>query len=661
MGGIVKLIFVWLVLFFIFTSCSLSTQQPVPSSSPPPSDPWDLIAKANVNRLLTQDTTHRYSPEEIEHLQWVAKASLLLRGKTELSLQKDKIAELKSMSKEQVVDLFLSSDLFYNTVADFSLYFSGFRIDPFYMADQSLSPRIFEFPNALTAAASVEKDQSFFNFLAEAHPKYVAPLRSVVNDVFKTFEIPEPTKEIDTSQKKRSYFFSEAAKKLRNLSQLTDDELMLASHKTCSFLSGFESFSYTNSYSFYTLGISSGLEESLVEKYPSSPSSYSFCFYEYSQETQTGEYKIVNLTDAKDKITRLIAYLDIAPTLIADFEVDIYKVNKITDVKFLDTAKFGKKLIYQNPQIAFRLLNSSTNMNRRRGAYILKHYFCDDLTPINVKVSGDHAQGAHGSNPSCYACHYKLDPMAGFFKTYGDSFTDYSKSTTITFDDFAKTDTTEYQKQWLKPDGKSWNIGYIQSTQYEHLNQYGETLGDLHKILQTSPDVKRCMVKRVFEYSTTPEQIFDPGYIDEMAQIFSQEETASPQKAMKNLFKRVALSKTFTKNNAISSECYDAKTGTGTASRPPCQIAHILETNCVKCHKSATGKTSLDLSTWIATSDGTMGFPHIDKATGLQRPSSETFKTMLERITSSDEFERMPPGDMNPVYRQMLFQWLSEK
>ncbi len=65
------------------------------------------------------------------------------------------------------------------------------------------------------------------------------------------------------------------------------------------------------------------------------------------------------------------------------------------------------------------LANSSTNYNRKRAAYVLKRFFCDDLNPVGFEDPAEHIGGAHGSQTSCYACHYKLDPMAGFFRNHG--------------------------------------------------------------------------------------------------------------------------------------------------------------------------------------------------------------------------------------------------
>src|SRR5581483_2430968 len=109
------------------------------------------------------------------------------------------------------------------------------------------------------------------------------------------------------------------------------------------------------------------------------------------------------------------------------------------------------------------LPNSSTNYDRKRAAYILQRFFCDDLTPVNVEAPAQHGGSEHASNPSCFACHYKLDPMAGFFRTLGIDFKDYSQKTYIVFDDGAYTNSANYWKAWQPgPDATHpYNVGYV--------------------------------------------------------------------------------------------------------------------------------------------------------------------------------------------------------
>jgi len=43
---------------------------------------------------------------------------------------------------------------------------------------------------------------------------------------------------------------------------------------------------------------------------------------------------------------------------------------------------------------------------------MLKHFFCDDLTPVGFDDPQQHVAGAHGSDTPCYGCHFKRDPMS---------------------------------------------------------------------------------------------------------------------------------------------------------------------------------------------------------------------------------------------------------
>ena len=83
----------------------------------------------------------------------------------------------------------------------------------------------------------------------------------------------------------------------------------------------------------------------------------------------------------------------------------------------------------------------------------MKRFFCDDLTPVGFEDPQEHVAGAHGSDTSCFACHYKLDPMAGFFRGLGAQFYDYSRERTIIFDDLADDSRSRYEATWRTPQG----------------------------------------------------------------------------------------------------------------------------------------------------------------------------------------------------------------
>src|SRR5690606_6614086 len=126
------------------------------------------------------------------------------------------------------------------------------------------------------------------------------------------------------------------------------------------------------------------------------------------------------------------------------------------DVRELDLEALG--IEHRRDRMALgwffdRLPNSSTNFNRKRANYALKRFFCDDLTPVNVVLPDDHAGGRHGTDPGCQACHYKLDPMAGFFR-YHNGFGTSSKDPDgiIFFSDGALKPLGEYLGEWRSDD-----------------------------------------------------------------------------------------------------------------------------------------------------------------------------------------------------------------
>ncbi len=98
------------------------------------------------------------------------------------------------------------------------------------------------------------------------------------------------------------------------------------------------------------------------------------------------------------------------------------------------------------------LPNSSTNGNRKRAAYVLKRFFCDDLNPLGT-LAPDHPNpdDRHASDPSCQACHYKLDPMAGFFRNHGVIGLDFANTGSISFDDGVSRNLDEYTEAWRDP------------------------------------------------------------------------------------------------------------------------------------------------------------------------------------------------------------------
>lgn len=299
--------------------------------------------------------------------------------------------------------------------------------------------------------------------------------------------------------------------------------------------------------------------------------------------------------------------------------------------------------------------NSSTNFNRRRGAYVLDRFFCDDLKPVGAALPAAHGDGKHASDPGCAACHFKLDPMSGFFRRHGFSGTEYDAATldqaggTITFDDGASASFGTYEQAWKV--GGNLEVGYIRSTSDRSLNSYGDTLADLDTILQTAPEVERCFAQRVFQHFNGVDQAVDPGFLDDVAADMHDKGAGR----LKIALTRVIAGETFRATDRNTAVCYDRAPGTTSKNAPPCEVASILRANCTTCHGGSNPQAGLDLSIWEAGTDGKYGF----RATNSR---ADTLAHMLERVTTSDVTRQMPQGrDMSLPAREQLALWIQQQ
>ena len=335
------------------------------------------------------------------------------------------------------------------------------------------------------------------------------------------------------------------------------------------------------------------------------------------------------------------------------------------DLRLMEARRDGKWVAFSGEQ-GQALANSSTNMNRKRGAYVLKQFFCDDLTPVGFEAPDKPTDGPHGSETSCFACHFKLDPMAGFFRGIGANFGDYSSKQELIFDDEVRIDRARYEQAWKAPAGagRAWNVGYVRSPdpRFDSKNAYGESLADLTAILRAAPEVKRCLMKKLFEYFTGEGQAVDGAWLDEAARKFDEEARVSSAAAFRNAVVRTVTSRTFSQPDPSSKECYDYGPGGPAPGAPPCRVAQNLKKNCVQCHSSVYGPGNLDLSGWALSGDGKRkGFPHHgDDDKPL--PARETFQRLLDRLSTSDVKRRMPKNAPMPgPERQDLFLWAQEQ
>lgn len=383
---------------------------------------------------------------------------------------------------------------------------------------------------------------------------------------------------------------------------------------------------------------------------------------------------------------------------------DFLPARSLKDVLVIDPATLGAAPELSRALASFGFyatnLNSSTNANRRRAASMLRTYFCDDLTPIgSVAAEASKAKeffgsssarqedavvphvpaGSHASDPACASCHFKLDPLAGLFRHIGVSGMDFTGKSVQIFDDLAiyRGDRLRaYHDAWRAPvgSGRAWDTGIVRSTFNPSLNTYVDSLEDLFKFMRTSPYVRSCLVRKTAAAVVGPNVQLDGGWLASLDTHYVKEkEKTSSARAYKSLLKRLAMSRSFVTADPVPGVCYDTPEAENAKTRGrerltlgadvPCSVRHILETNCTQCHGASSGGSGLDLSTWVEAPDGGGGMFLHRNAQGQLLPRVESFRRLMERISSSDIGLRMPPPprDVDTPVRAEFFDWLQEQ
>lgn len=76
----------------------------------------------------------------------------------------------------------------------------------------------------------------------------------------------------------------------------------------------------------------------------------------------------------------------------------------------------------------------------------------------------------------------------------------------------------------------------------------------------------------------------------------------------------------------------------------PAPVLNVLRNRCILCHDEVEASFGrLDLSHWTAAPDGKDAFVHQDAA-GAQLPAQESFRRILNRVTTTDLDQQMPLG-----------------
>ena len=587
-----------------------------------------LVGACAVDRRTSQVASVGF--ESQQKRQWISKTARLLRYGADVSL--DEMTLLEPKTRDELVDLFMKDAAFADTLLDFNLFFLGAKNDALYTVNSD-GTRSYNFQSFSVDESSYVQDP-FYPALSSAIETYRdGEFLDLIGPDFK-FYWPMNTPPADLS--------------VERFTRVT----------------AFEA-------EFNALVGTGATAPALCAK-----------IKEYLDITSTGQSldpsasATLGLALTRQRFSGACAasapvLADVIKTT-GDFIAVLHAIDKYL-VRGAATAGvhslldyYGLKVDADHSNLFFSnyfwtvAKNSSTNFNRRRAARVLRTYFCDDLTPLDVvQQDGDFTESAHASKKDCQACHYRLDPMAGFFRDRG--YGGNVATNSITFDDF-KTLTGDqlatYLNTWKAPAGSNHDfaVGFIRAkpdSGFVSLNSYGSTLKDLVGIIRTAPEVRQCVVKRLAEYVIGPSQSYDEGWIESLKKDLETAPTSGV--GVKAVMKKLVLSKTFSQQDPDPSACYDLAPG-AQPSQLPCRVSFILTKYCVTCHKGAGAEKGLDLASWTEGADGKGAFTHVRDGVAVQR--QETFNLIKARISSDDKDVIMPPNKfMSSADKTELFKW----
>jgi hypothetical protein len=617
-------------------------------------------ALAEPHRAKPIGETRAVSDRSVwQQMQWIDRTAKLLRGGDGIGPD-DAVGDLLRLSKQEVARHFMADSRFGDSILDFNLFFLGFKSDQL-RVDGVYDRTVFDFPNAVAAAQSLLTGGDYFALFDLEGPFFMAPLR------IDTSEQPPPPGEegLSAAQLRRKAMreiesvFTEAlafatAKPAPRLPAVCDKVEALADSGQQLTPQLHRAFDDSEIFALIRGEVIAGPLDSLARIAEKACDAA-------APSAAARKSLVEGLELALLQVKRAFAAM-------AAFEPDRYQPKSVLEFKRFALSAFPtqQKWLSFGFEQGMALGNSSTNFNRKRAAYVLKRFFCDDLIPIGFESPEEHVAGAHGSQTTCFACHHKLDPMAGFFRSYGAYFFDYSRSPDIIFDDLANKVRASYEAVWkAAPNAQpEWNVGYIRSARWQSHNSYGTSMADLSRILRTAPEVKRCLVKRLHEYIVAEDQTIDRGYLDYLTREFELEAAVNSSMAVKNTIVRILQSEAYQQRNADPRRCYDAAPGAVAGEGPPCRVAFILSKNCAQCH-NAQGEDEtarLDVGAWVPSPDGHgRVFRHLDRKM-TQLPTRESLARLIERLSTFDPATRMPKGRVMPNdERQELFLWAQEE
>jgi hypothetical protein len=584
--------------------------------------------------------TNEQAVTELDDVEWLDKAARVLRDGEGLGPHDD-VAALTAMSRSDVIDLWMKDPRFGDSVLAFNLYYLGRGVDQVKTPKLGgggfvYHPLAFEFPQTIVAARAALEGGDYFA-LYDGAPDYVT--------------VADPVLYAGIVEGERERV---GAEMIRAIERTPIDRVAGCERYLQAGLNA------TNRLRLLGFAPAIAIRQRWLAPYPGYP--------------LTVDCSPTSTTSIDQLVASMRAVQAAIDEIWKSVEAQAVRtsVGSLSELSYVPVAASGLPPVSAALGSTFfaSLPVSSTNFQRKRAAFLLKTYFCDDLTPLDIPStetgSGDGgAVDVHAANPNCQACHHRLDPMGALLRDIGAGGQDFSGQQLIAFDDgtvFKGEAYARYLSQWQNPDGSFragyWIIGASGRPQRDPgwTDADGSRLPGLWSYMRRSPIVKSCLVRKLAEYVLGPKQVYDREWLAGLSAGLK----AGPQSgaAFRATLKALLLSKTFRIHDPTKGVCYDLPPS-APPNRSPCAIAHIVNAHCVGCHGSAGGPGGLDLSSWTDVGGGTFSWSHVDE-NGQQLPRAESLRRILDRITTPDRNRRMPLLRAMPVEDFATFrEWLT--
>jgi hypothetical protein len=544
----------------------------------------------------------------LSHTQWLDKVARQTLGK-ELSAEARE--HWATQSKDEFLDYVFSHKDFADFLMRLNLYYlqaseeSGYD-DMYNPRRESLMTKAYQYPATLHSVREYFKNGDYLK-LFDLH---VQPMQAPLTVPYSSNASKEDVKADRDHNYRLAYeFFSERFEELRS---------SFEKEKFCIYVVFLPPQILT-----YYQGIRPQPFSSILHAQPQFHDLMNYCDNEEDQDVET----LIQMFD--ELIQAILSYRQI----LDPFEQAFYNPKSFFEIK-PSPSEIGMGSNWESftPEGLWqRLKNSSTNFNRRRAAYVLKTYFCDDLQPIDVISPIKHSLNKHASDPSCQSCHYRLDPLAGVFRNFGYNGNNFEDRKYIYFDDFAKMDRASYENEWRDSSGV-FNTGYVRSVEDSSLNHYFSDLEGLSSAIREIPETKKCLTRRIFEFVTTTKVQIDGQYLENLSKRFQQDNSSE---ALRSVLRTVFLSNSYSVTYPDSNSCYDFLEGTDSANRVPCQISANIQRNCHRCHNNASSLGGLNLEKYDER-----GFVMYEGEDRLQ--SKDVLTRMLQSLQTKNPEKRMP-------------------